>query len=94
MVLAEMFVIIGYGALMHRSGLSLDTGVARPTDHADDRQPVLQLGSRRGGPLGRPWYEPAASHRMSIARVEAYPRRSRRRSAKLEARGITKFYPR
>ena len=26
MVLAEMFVIIGYGALMHRSGLSLDTG--------------------------------------------------------------------
>jgi ABC-type nitrate/sulfonate/bicarbonate transport system permease component len=26
MVLAEMFVIIGYGALVHRSGLSLDTG--------------------------------------------------------------------
>lgn len=26
MVLAEMFVIIGYGALMNRSGLSLDTG--------------------------------------------------------------------
>lgn len=26
MVLAEMFVIIGYGALMHRTGLSLDTG--------------------------------------------------------------------
>ena len=26
MVLAEMFVIIGYGGLVHRSGLSLDTG--------------------------------------------------------------------
>ncbi len=25
MVLAEMFVIIGYGGLVHRSGLSLDT---------------------------------------------------------------------
>ena len=39
MVLAEMFVIIGYGGLVHRSGLvGRYRAAAQPAHHADDRR--------------------------------------------------------
>ena len=94
MVLAEMFVIIGYGGLMHRSGLSLDTG--QLLGLLITLMLVSLLFNWLLGARGRwlaPWYD---QQRITDEHRDAKACRADRleAAAKLEARNITKFYQR